>query len=287
MQRTVEAVRAFLNTPEAELAADDGNRLLHLVRLGFATLLFDLKDVNAAPTFTRGLAEMLPQLEERMGNDAFYRTLLAQVLWFDDKEASEAQWERAAELEDAELAWNARGTWYKEAERDPAKAEQTYRRGLSRAKGSALLLHNLAQLLVDRAGRSELDRDDSLQLLREADGLLRDALRADCPKGLRRHIHATRDRLNDMRSSLPPRHGKPDEAGARGQGPPRKPRGQGGRRGGGGHWAEPHKATGNPLEPGKRLQRTFNRGSSLIVRRCVPRNHRIRGREPLWAIMPS
>jgi hypothetical protein len=49
--------------------------------------------------------------------------------------------------------WNARGTWYKEAERDLDKAERAYRKGLEKVGGSGLLMHNLAQVLVERAER--------------------------------------------------------------------------------------------------------------------------------------
>jgi len=39
-------------------------------------------------------------------------------------ELSEAEWDRAAELGDSEFTWNARGTWYREAEKDEDKEEK-------------------------------------------------------------------------------------------------------------------------------------------------------------------
>ena len=205
LQKTLEAVRAYRGTPDASVAPDDGPRLLHLIRQGFTSLMFDLKDVHSQPDFVNGLKEELPGLSPRLGNDPFYRALLAQTIWYEDKRKSEDEWECAVELGEAEHTWNARGTWYKEAERDPAKAEKTYRQGLEVAPHSALLLHNLAQLLLERAAQPEVSGDDTRKLLREGDELLRRALREDSPKGFRRYIHTTRDRLNELRSTLPPR----------------------------------------------------------------------------------
>src|SRR5262249_51219704 len=121
-----------------------------------------------------------------------------------DRERSEKEWDRAGEGEDSEHAWNARGTWYKEAERDADKAERAYRQGLERAPQSALLMHNLAQLLLEKAARPDISVEDTHRLLRQADALLRNALRQESPRGLRRHVHATRDRLATLRASLPP-----------------------------------------------------------------------------------
>jgi predicted RNA-binding protein with RPS1 domain len=200
---TLEALRAFrASTARAD---DDGERLLHLLRLGFSTLMFDLKDIAAAPEWVSALATELPALEDEVGTDPLYRTLLAQALWLGDKEKSEAEWEKAAAGDEPELTWNARGTWYKEAEKDPEKAERAYREGLERAPKSALLRHNIAQLLIERAALPEATLDEARRLLRDADELLRGALREDAPKGLRRHVHATRDRLTAVRESLPPR----------------------------------------------------------------------------------
>lgn len=201
----VDAVRAFVDAADDAITPNDGQRLLHLVRQAFATLMFDVKDVSGQPGFTRDIAAELARLEPRMGTDPFYRSLLAQALWFEDRERSEQEWERAAELGEPEPTWNARGTWYREAEADLDKAERAYRTGLEKAPASALLLHNLAQVLVERARGVEDDPELIRRLLKEADKLLRAALREEGPKGLRRHIHATRDRLNDLRASLPPR----------------------------------------------------------------------------------
>ncbi|MFH0903283.1 MAG: S1 RNA-binding domain-containing protein [Pseudomonadota bacterium] len=202
---SLDALRAFLAAESTSLAPDDGTRLLHLIRLGFATLMFDLGDVQASPAFVRTVASELPRLEPSLGADPFYHTLLAQTLWFEDRERSEKEWERAAELGNSELTWNARGTWYKEAERDTGKAELAYRRGLEEIPTSAILLHNLAQVLVNKAEGAATDVSAARRILKEADDLLRSALREDAPRGLRRHIHVTRDRLTSLRSSLPGR----------------------------------------------------------------------------------
>ena len=202
LRLTIEALESFAAAPAESIGAEEPSRLLHLVRLGFATLMFDLGEVSRAPEFSSKLGELLPALEDRLGGDPFYRSLLAQAYWFGDRERSEAEWERAAEIDDSELTWNARGTWYKEAERDPGKAEATYRRGLEAVPQSALLLHNVAQLLVDRAEARKDDPGAAQKLLAEAEELLRAALREEAPK-VRRHIHATRDRLHELRRSLP------------------------------------------------------------------------------------
>jgi len=201
---SLDAVRAFAAATDEALAPDDGQRLLHLVRLGFATLMFDVADVHGNPDFVNAIAEELPKLENRLGSDPFFRSLLAQAYWFQDKERSEREWDRADELGDAELTWNARGTWYKEAERDLDKAERAYRQGLEKAPGSALLRHNIAQILLGKAELPEVDLDMARRLLREAEDFLRAALREECPRGLRRHVHATRDRLHELRASFPP-----------------------------------------------------------------------------------
>ncbi len=200
---SVEAIQTFTKTAPSQLASDDGTRLLHLVRLGFATMVFDEKNPDADPWFVGQLQGLLGGLEERLGADAFFHTLVAQATWYTDRDASELSWDRAAELDDTEFTWNARGTWYKDAERELDKAEKAYRRGLDKAPNSALLQHNLAQLLLDKAGRPEVDVADARKLLREADQLLRNALRGDSPKGFRRHVHETREALETLRSSLP------------------------------------------------------------------------------------
>lgn len=209
--RSVEAIRAFLRTPDEELASDDGERLLHLVRLGYSTLLFDEKDPKGDPGFVSQLKEVLPALGPRLDSEAFFHALLAQTHWYEDLEASEKAWERAVELDASESTWNARGTWYKDAEKDLDKAEAAYRRGLEKAPTSPLLLHNLGQLLVDKAERPEVDVERARRLLNDAEQVLRAALREESPKGLRRHVHATRDRLAALRSSLPPRTGPRQE----------------------------------------------------------------------------
>ena len=203
---TIEAVRAFVRTPDGELASDDGGRLMHLIRLGFSALLFDEKDPNADPEFIADLREVFPLLESRLSSDPFYHTLLAQTRWYDDAEASEASWDHAAETDTTDSTWNARGTWYKDAQHDANKAEYAYRRGLERFPASPLLLHNLGQLLVNKAQNCADDPNKAHRLLNEAEHHLRAALREESqPKGLRRHVHATVDRLQTLRASLPSR----------------------------------------------------------------------------------
>ena len=210
LRLAIDAVRAFASAPDSAISGDDGQRLLHLVRFGFATLMFDVKDVHSHPWFPRDLAAELARAEPRLGNDPFFRSLLAQALWFEDRARSEAEWDRADELGEPELTWNARGTWYREAEADIEKAATAYRKGLEKAPSSPLLRHNLAQVLVDQArvasaDPATADPDRIRRLLHEAEGLLREALREQGPKGLRRHIHATRDRLHELRSTVAPR----------------------------------------------------------------------------------
>ena len=202
---SLEAIRTFVRTPDDALASDDGERLMHLVRLGFSTMLFDEKDPKADPEFVEQLGVELVALEPRLGSEAFYHAILAQTYWYEDGDKSEAAWERAASLDTTESTWNARGTWYKDADKDPNKAEQAYRKGLEVAPTSPLLLHNLAQLLVDKAERPDVNLDQARRLLRESEQHLRAALREESPKGLRRHVHATRDRLMALRASFPPR----------------------------------------------------------------------------------
>ena len=203
LRATVEAVQAFAASPGVALGDEGESRFLHLVRLGFATLMFDVRDLSSDTEFARALGQNLPVLQERLGSSSFYRTLLAQTLWFTDKEASEREWDKADELGDHETTWNARGTWYNEAEHDLEKAERAYRRGLEKVPASALLMHNLAQILLEKARRPGVSADEVRRRLNQATELLRAALRQDAPR-LRRHIHATRDRVEDLRRTLPP-----------------------------------------------------------------------------------
>jgi len=197
------AVIDGLKAISTDSSAEDKSRLLHLVRYGFATLLFDMDDLQAHPTFIAQLAETLPALEAGLGLEPFYRTLLAQTYWFSDAQRSEDEWQRAIELDDTEMSWNARGTWYKDAVKDNIKAENAYRSGLQANPSSALLLHNVAQILVDRAEAVlESNQAEARRLLAEADDQLRAALREEAPR-VRRHIHATRDRLFALRKKLP------------------------------------------------------------------------------------
>ena len=253
-----QAVRAVASRGELEPGEDE--RLLHLVRMGFATLMFDLHQLTADAEFVQAMAALLPALEPKLGQMPFYRTLMAQTLWFGDREASEREWDRADELGDAEATWNARGTWYHEAEKDLDKAERAYRKGLDKVGQSALLLHNLAQILVEKAKRPGIQPNEAHRYLNQAVEMLRTALRQDAPR-LRRHIHATRDRLEELRRKLPPpeRRGgdRPPRqygSGPRPQGPgPRggerregRPPGQGG--GGGGGQRPPRQGGGGPRQ---------------------------------------
>ena len=220
---TEQAIDAYAAREDAP--ADDGVRLLHLIRTAFAALLFDVGDPRAHPEFTAAVRDKLPGLASRLEGQPLYHVLLAQAQWSVDEEASEASWEKAASMDDAETVWNARGTWYKDALRDVGKAEATYRKGLEAAPHSALLQHNLAQLLVEKASAGDINPDHARGMLRQADEALRAALREDSPKGLRRHIHSTRDRLMELRNALGGRN-------KGGQGKPRgnQPRNQGHKR---------------------------------------------------------
>ena len=208
---SIDAIHTFVRASDEDLASDDWERLLHLVRIGYATLLYDEKDPRGDPAFVLQLREALPLLEARLSSQAFYHAMVAQTRWYDDIEVSERAWDRAAELDTSESTWNARGTWYKDVEQDFAKAERAYRKGIERVPSSPLLMHNLAQLLVDRAEQRTVDVDRAHRLLNEAEHILRAALREDSPKGLRRHIHSTIDRLSALRTSLPPRPPKREE----------------------------------------------------------------------------
>jgi tetratricopeptide (TPR) repeat protein len=221
----VEAVRSV--GARETLEEGEGDRLLHLVRMGFATLMFDLHQLTPDAEFVRAMTEGLPVLEPKLGQVPFFRTLMAQTLWFSDREASEREWDRADELGDAEATWNARGTWYNEAEKDSEKAERAYRKGLDKAGDSALILHNLAQILVEKAKRPGIQPNEAHRYLNQATEMLRTALRQDAPR-LRRHIHSTRDRLEEFRRKLPPAERRGDRP-PRYQGGPRD-RGPGDRR---------------------------------------------------------
>ncbi len=187
---------------EGQEAPKGSSELLHLVRLGFATLLFDLGGPDAAPRFTETLSDVLPTLREHYKGDAFYLTLLAQAVWFEDKERSEEAWEEALACNDTETTWNARGTWAKEADKDMDKAESIYRRGLDALPHSALLRHNLAQALMEKALVEGLEVAAARKLLSEADRHLRRALREVHRARNKRHIHASLERLQVQRSQL-------------------------------------------------------------------------------------
>lgn len=204
-KHAIEAIEAFDRTSDDALEEDDAERMLHLIRLGFSTLLFDEKDPNGDPEWVQALDAWLPKLAPRLDDSAFYHTLVAQTKWYDDTSASEHSWQRAVALDTTESTWNARGTWYKDAAGDMGKAEQAYREGLQVCATSPLLLHNLGQLLVDKAERSDVDVEQARKALNEAEQHLRGALREQSPKGFRRHVHSTIDRLMSLRSSLPPK----------------------------------------------------------------------------------
>ncbi len=232
-----KAVRSVASRGELDEGEED--RLLHLVRMGFATLMFDLHQLTPDAEFVQAMGALLPVLEPKLGQMPFYRTLLAQTLWFTDREASEREWDKADELGDAEATWNARGTWYHEAEKDLDKAERAYRKGLDKVGQSALLLHNLAQILVEKAKREGIQPNEAHRYLNQATEMLRTALRQDAPR-LRRHIHSTRDRLEELRRKLPP---------AERRGGDRPPRYQGGYQGGGG--PRPQGGPGGPRREGR------------------------------------
>ena len=210
--RVDEAIDAFRNGEAS--SDDDANRLLHVIRQAFAVLLFDIGDVNGKPEWISSLGQRLPAISERFSGDAFFESLHAQTLWFSDREASEAAWERAVAVDDPEFAWNARGTWYKDAAQDFEASKKAYRRGLNQLKDSALLLHNLAQLLTDEAEKQLGDAPDAARgWLKEADELVRRALKKDARRGLRRYIHGTKDRVRKLVERLPEEQVDPPSVG--------------------------------------------------------------------------
>jgi predicted RNA-binding protein with RPS1 domain len=221
-----EAVRELGARPE--LSRNDGARLLQLVRKAFSALLFDLKDPRADLDFVSALAEQWGELEPKLNRDPLFHVLRAQILWYADPEAAEAAWDAAAaETPDPELLWNARGTWAKDAAKDIAAAEKAYRAGVEMAPQSALLLHNLAQLLMDRAmalptpAEGEENSPSArarARDLNQAEEFLRRALRGDA-RGVRRHVHATLDRLMALKPARNERRPRPPREARRGDAP--------------------------------------------------------------------
>ena len=188
---------------EGEPTPDVKGRLLHLIRLGFAVVMFDLDTMEDASTFTSTLVSTLPTLKERFAQDPFYHSLLAQALWFEDRAASEAAWDDAVALGDAETSWNARGTWYKEAEKDLSRAEGAYRSGLKALPTSVLLMHNLAQVLMDRSEPEDISPEQKRNWLNEAESLLRQSLRRARRHSMRRHISSNIERAKTLQKGLP------------------------------------------------------------------------------------
>ena len=195
LKRVIERGDAVFN--------DERTRVLHLIRFGFAVLLFDREDLRSDPGFTQLLVEQLPKLSSHYDEDPFYHALLAQALWFEDTERSEQEWERAVALQDAETTWNARGTWYKEADKDLSRAEWAYRNGLKALPTSALLRHNLAQVLMDRAQHEGAELEQIRSWLNESEALLRQALRGARRHASRRHINGNIERVRALQAELP------------------------------------------------------------------------------------
>ncbi len=199
LETVMEAVGKCTAEPDAK-PPDWSSGLLHLIRLGFAVLMFDLKDLNAKPEFMEIVSQALERVEHWFEEDPFFLTLAAQAAWFQNPEKSERMWERSVEVDKEDTSWNSRGTWYKEAEKNVFKAEETYRQGILAFPKSPLLLHNLAQALMERAA-NDGEKESPEDLYRNAHSFLRTALRESHRPHLRRHIHATMDRLRLLRSS--------------------------------------------------------------------------------------
>lgn len=179
------------------------HRILHLVRLGFAVLMFEINDVSARPEFSANVLQHLKALEPYFSEDPFFYTLLAQASWSRDREASEAAWDKACSFAERETTWNARGTWYKEAEKHLGRSEEAYRRGLKETPTSALLMHNLGQVLMDRASDPAVDATKAHDWARQADRLMRKAIRATQQPRLKRHIRENIERVQRFRAQLP------------------------------------------------------------------------------------
>lgn len=192
-----------LEQDRESLEQRDLARLLHIVRIGFATLMFDFDEMKSQKEFTDHLKELMTKLVDVYAEDPFFFQLYAQALWFSDEDASEEAWEKAVEYGEPEKIWNARGTWYKEASRNMTAAEAAYRRGLAKTSDSALLMHNLAQILMDRANSSiRLDVPHSAVLVNEAEGLLRKAKRAAHRQRMLTHVYETMDQLKLLKAKL-------------------------------------------------------------------------------------
>lgn len=199
----LDALGRFLAAPDRYPPEEDEKKLLPLLRQGFAMLLFDIRKPDARPDFVEAVRSSLTGLAERMGRSAPYHALLAQALWFSDRETSEQHWDQAAEL-DAETGSNARATWYKETEGDLDKAEAWYRKGMERAPASALLFHNLSQLLLERARRAGADAELAQRLLGEAEALVRAAQQqpGGSNQALLRNIEQTAQAIAERRAAL-------------------------------------------------------------------------------------
>ena len=202
LTHVLDGVQSVASRMEDTLA-DERQRLLHLVRLGFSILLFDLEDLKAAPHMVEALSTQLPTLASLYEQDPFYNTLCAQALWFTDREASERYWEQAIQLSDAEASWNSRGTWNKEADKDYARAEWAYRSGLRALPTSVLLKHNLAQALMERARHEGAELTQIRGWLEEAEALLRQGLRHTRKYSMRKHINSSMERLKSLQAELP------------------------------------------------------------------------------------
>lgn len=204
--RSDDALKSVLDGIEANKASTDeppNHRLLHLIRIGFAVLMFELNDVKSRPEFSKTVSEFLKSIESHFPEDPFFYTLLAQSLWLEDREGSEKAWDQAVSFGERETSWNARGTWYKEAEKHLGKAEDAYRRGLKDDPASALLMHNLAQVLMDRAAAPDAEGAKVQDWARQADRLMRRAIRATQQPRLRRHIRENIERVQKFRALLP------------------------------------------------------------------------------------
>lgn len=199
LETVTEAVRKCTEDPGEE-PPEWKSSLLHLIRLGFAVLMFDIRDLNAKPEFTQTIAQAIQRIQQWFGEDPFFLTLAAQAEWFQNPEESEHFWERAVLEDREETSWNSRGTWYKEAEKNLAKAEETYKQGILAFPKSPLLHHNLAQVVMERTESKSL-KGSPEDHFRKAHSYLRTALRESHRPQLRRHIHQTMDRLRLLRSS--------------------------------------------------------------------------------------
>ncbi len=226
--RAIEAASRQPSLPEPQRAA-----LLKLVQRGFQVLMHEIKDVQA------GNVPFLTALRDHFVGmpwtaPAFF-VLRAQTRWFSDRTEAEADFERAVGEDESPHSINSYATWVKDIDGDLARAETLYRTGLKQFPVSALLLHNLALVLLQYV-------DDDGKRSAEAASLVSKAMKLSPGGRLRSEIESTIEALNlgkrgvaaarapAATTGAPPRERSPVTAAARPNELLDGPGGDGGRR---------------------------------------------------------